>query len=173
MTVATGPDPTQQQRGYVPTAYLQLRCPPSLRTVPLTGPVAVPCKKYDEDPKRKDVCVYNNCKARREYHSPIALAHLTGGGEEVYDVPPITAVGPLTVPVVAPIGISDIMAAVMLTTNAIMTLTETSSMVYLTSNSTPTTSPIGTPTTSPIRSEERRVGKECSLQCRSRWSPYH
>ena len=24
-----------------------------------------------------------------------------------------------------------------------------------------------------IRSEERRVGKECSLPCRSRWSPYH
>ena len=24
-----------------------------------------------------------------------------------------------------------------------------------------------------IRSEERRVGKECSLTCRSRWSPYH
>jgi pyruvate kinase len=24
-----------------------------------------------------------------------------------------------------------------------------------------------------IRSEERRVGKECQLQCRSRWSPYH
>ena len=24
-----------------------------------------------------------------------------------------------------------------------------------------------------IRSEERRVGKECWLQCRSRWSPYH
>jgi hypothetical protein len=23
------------------------------------------------------------------------------------------------------------------------------------------------------RSEERRVGKECSLSCRSRWSPYH
>jgi hypothetical protein len=23
------------------------------------------------------------------------------------------------------------------------------------------------------RSEERRVGKECELQCRSRWSPYH
>ena len=23
------------------------------------------------------------------------------------------------------------------------------------------------------RSEERRVGKECSHQCRSRWSPYH
>ena len=22
-------------------------------------------------------------------------------------------------------------------------------------------------------SEERRVGKECSKQCRSRWSPYH
>ena len=24
-----------------------------------------------------------------------------------------------------------------------------------------------------IRSEERRVGKECLTQCRSRWSPYH
>ena len=24
-----------------------------------------------------------------------------------------------------------------------------------------------------IRSEERRVGKECLLLCRSRWSPYH
>ena len=23
------------------------------------------------------------------------------------------------------------------------------------------------------RSEERRVGKECLLRCRSRWSPYH
>ena len=24
-----------------------------------------------------------------------------------------------------------------------------------------------------LRSEERRVGKECRLLCRSRWSPYH
>ena len=24
-----------------------------------------------------------------------------------------------------------------------------------------------------VRSEERRVGKECSSPCRSRWSPYH
>ena len=24
-----------------------------------------------------------------------------------------------------------------------------------------------------LRSEERRVGKECSDECRSRWSPYH
>ena len=24
-----------------------------------------------------------------------------------------------------------------------------------------------------VRSEERRVGKECTSQCRSRWSPYH
>ena len=24
-----------------------------------------------------------------------------------------------------------------------------------------------------VRSEERRVGKECRLLCRSRWSPYH
>ena len=23
------------------------------------------------------------------------------------------------------------------------------------------------------RSEERRVGKECTSKCRSRWSPYH
>lgn len=23
------------------------------------------------------------------------------------------------------------------------------------------------------RSEERRVGKECDYECRSRWSPYH
>ena len=26
---------------------------------------------------------------------------------------------------------------------------------------------------SPLRSEERRVGKECTMTCRSRWSPYH
>src|SRR5213596_4026359 len=25
----------------------------------------------------------------------------------------------------------------------------------------------------PRRSEERRVGKECTVLCRSRWSPYH
>ena len=24
-----------------------------------------------------------------------------------------------------------------------------------------------------LRSEERRVGKECTTMCRSRWSPYH
>ena len=24
-----------------------------------------------------------------------------------------------------------------------------------------------------VRSEERRVGKECWITCRSRWSPYH
>ena len=24
-----------------------------------------------------------------------------------------------------------------------------------------------------MRSEERRVGKECMHECRSRWSPYH
>src|SRR3546814_18774337 len=24
-----------------------------------------------------------------------------------------------------------------------------------------------------VRSEERRVGKECVMTCRSRWSPYH
>ena len=24
-----------------------------------------------------------------------------------------------------------------------------------------------------VRSEERRVGKECPTECRSRWSPYH
>ena len=26
---------------------------------------------------------------------------------------------------------------------------------------------------SKVRSEERRVGKECRIGCRSRWSPYH
>jgi len=31
--------------------------------------------------------------------------------------------------------------------------------------------PIGDPNLE--RSEERRVGKECSEPCRSRWSPYH
>ena len=30
-----------------------------------------------------------------------------------------------------------------------------------------------TPGRPPIRSEERRVGKECTSWCRSRWSPYH
>ena len=29
------------------------------------------------------------------------------------------------------------------------------------------------PPEGPGRSEERRVGKECSVTCRSRWSPYH
>ena len=31
----------------------------------------------------------------------------------------------------------------------------------------------GSGTVDPQRSEERRVGKECLTQCRSRWSPYH
>ena len=31
----------------------------------------------------------------------------------------------------------------------------------------------GTDPNLPRRSEERRVGKECTIQCRSRWSPYH
>ena len=29
------------------------------------------------------------------------------------------------------------------------------------------------PSTATARSEERRVGKECEVPCRSRWSPYH
>src|SRR5881398_4113641 len=29
------------------------------------------------------------------------------------------------------------------------------------------------PSAAEMRSEERRVGKECRLTCRSRWSPYH
>ena len=29
------------------------------------------------------------------------------------------------------------------------------------------------PDSEPARSEERRVGKECDIPCRSRWSPYH
>ena len=35
------------------------------------------------------------------------------------------------------------------------------------------TTEIGLPTLRNVRSEERRVGKECTIQCRSRWSPYH
>ena len=31
----------------------------------------------------------------------------------------------------------------------------------------------GLPQDYDLRSEERRVGKECCTQCRSRWSPYH
>src|SRR6187200_3076798 len=31
----------------------------------------------------------------------------------------------------------------------------------------------GTSDEGACRSEERRVGKECLTQCRSRWSPYH
>ena len=34
-------------------------------------------------------------------------------------------------------------------------------------------SDFGTLTTFGARSEERRVGKECRIRCRSRWSPYH
>ena len=33
--------------------------------------------------------------------------------------------------------------------------------------------PSGTASSAQGRSEERRVGKECTEQCRSRWSPYH
>ena len=32
---------------------------------------------------------------------------------------------------------------------------------------------LGMKVTTLHRSEERRVGKECELKCRSRWSPYH
>ena len=31
----------------------------------------------------------------------------------------------------------------------------------------------GTDASPSSRSEERRVGKECTVLCRSRWSPYH
>ena len=32
---------------------------------------------------------------------------------------------------------------------------------------------VAKPVIAAVRSEERRVGKECSSPCRSRWSPYH
>ena len=32
---------------------------------------------------------------------------------------------------------------------------------------------LGESVTGDVRSEERRVGKECPVLCRSRWSPYH
>ena len=35
------------------------------------------------------------------------------------------------------------------------------------------TADAGVPMARAARSEERRVGKECGYQCRSRWSPYH
>ena len=37
----------------------------------------------------------------------------------------------------------------------------------------PVSSPRGKSSAPDARSEERRVGKECSEPCRSRWSPYH
>ena len=45
-------------------------------------------------------------------------------------------------------------------------------------NATPITRALGTnaaneSATAGGRSEERRVGKECRIGCRSRWSPYH
>ena len=33
--------------------------------------------------------------------------------------------------------------------------------------------PVSVPVAGTVRSEERRVGKECTSWCRSRWSPYH
>src|SRR3546814_16000248 len=40
-------------------------------------------------------------------------------------------------------------------------------------NRTATQDTSGVITVNHARSEERRVGKECVSQCRSRWSPYH
>ena len=45
--------------------------------------------------------------------------------------------------------------------------------VFYTNQSNVMTSMLRTFITKHIRSEERRVGKECSEPCRSRWSPYH
>ena len=36
-----------------------------------------------------------------------------------------------------------------------------------------TQQPGGAAANTAARSEERRVGKECTVVCRSRWSPYH
>ena len=47
------------------------------------------------------------------------------------------------------------------------------SLVVISANAGGAWSPIGDVTTTNDRSEERRVGKECTIQCRSRWSPYH
>ena len=40
-------------------------------------------------------------------------------------------------------------------------------------NADNTTNNSGAANTAEPRSEERRVGKECTSWCRSRWSPYH
>src|SRR3546814_9669301 len=46
--------------------------------------------------------------------------------------------------------------------------------VYFLHNEVSSTSVRRQPNFSPLtRSEERRVGKECVSQCRSRWSPYY
>ena len=37
----------------------------------------------------------------------------------------------------------------------------------------PATTPSSDSDVRDSRSEERRVGKECTMTCRSRWSPYH
>ena len=49
--------------------------------------------------------------------------------------------------------------------------TPKSNQTTMTPNTHPT-NPHNT-TKKPPRSEERRVGKECRIGCRSRWSPYH
>ena len=46
--------------------------------------------------------------------------------------------------------------------------------LFIVTTVTVVTVALTTPTTYiSSRSEERRVGKECALLCRSRWSPYH
>ena len=45
--------------------------------------------------------------------------------------------------------------------------------VTVVATNVPTGTKRGTGTEADGRSEERRVGKECTVVCRSRWSPYH
>ena len=45
--------------------------------------------------------------------------------------------------------------------------------IFNAANSNPQYAGMGTTLVVGVRSEERRVGKECAMECRSRWSPYH
>src|SRR3546814_11666763 len=53
------------------------------------------------------------------------------------------------------------------------TTTPTTVLLTVGSAARPTSTTVGTLFHFRLSSEERRVGKECVMTCRSRWSPYH
>ena len=64
------------------------------------------------------------------------------------------------------------MPAEILTNIVVANITQAPQVVLVTPIATATPVPTVAPVLNP-RSEERRVGKECRIGCRSRWSPYH